>query len=257
MAFWHKEYESIIEALLGLGKPLGGVADFLEDRRSTRIILRHDVDRRPQQACDLALLEQRLGVCSTYYFRANASGVFPATAVCAIAQLGHEVGYHYEDLSFCRGNRAAAIARFSRNLETLRMLAPCTTVSMHGAPLSKHHNQDLLCDTDLQREKLLGDAVASIEPFTPYYLTDTGGRWLAAATNLRDRAGQAWPANALPVSPPAFRRFAAEAQHPLYVSTHPERWSQNLPSYMRAHTMDIIVNSIKLALRLARSAVRP
>lgn len=252
MAFWHKEYESIIEALLGLDKPVGGVADFLTAQNPRRIILRHDVDRRPEQACAMARLEQSLGVRSTYYFRVNASGAFPVAAVSMIADLGHEVGYHYEDLSFCKGNYCAAMERFCRNLESLRKLASCTTVSMHGAPLSKHHNQDLLRNEDLERALLLGDAVASIESFLPYYLTDTGGRWLAAETNLRDRAGEAWPAHALPVSMPAFRRFAAEAHQPLYISTHPERWSQTVPSYLRAEAMDIVVNNIKLILRRSR-----
>lgn len=252
MAFWHKEYESMVEVLLGLDKPIGGVADFLNAPNNRRIILRHDVDRRPAHSCAMARLEHRMGVRSTYYFRANASGSFPTPAVRMIADLGHEVGYHYEDLSFCKGNREAAIARFSRNLESLRTLAPCVTVSMHGAPLSKHHNQDLLLSEDLERALLLGDAVASTESFVPYYLTDTGGRWLAAQTNLRDRVGEPWPAHALPNNIPAFRKFAAQAQQPLYISTHPERWGQTLPSYLRAETMDIAVNSIKLVIRRSR-----
>ena len=86
MAFWHKEYESIIQTLLGLNRPLGGVADFLVAQNPKYIILRHDVDRLPQQACKLAQLEQRLGVRSTYYFRVNASGVFPAAEIFTIAQ---------------------------------------------------------------------------------------------------------------------------------------------------------------------------
>ena len=249
MAFWLKEYESLIEALQGLDTPLGGVADFLIARQPRGIILRHDVDRRPQQACELARLEHRLGVRSTFYFRASASGEFPGAALTTIAQLGHEVGYHYEDLSFCKGNRDAAIARFTRNLETLRKLAPCSTVSMHGAPLSKHHNQELLREEDLQRAMLLGDAVASIEPLSPYYLTDTGGRWLAVGVNLRDHVGQAWPVHALPFNLPAFRQFAADAQYPLYVNTHPERWSQSVPGYMFVQAADMIANSIKLILR--------
>lgn len=257
MAFWYKEYESIIEVLQELNKPVGGVADFLKVRHPTGIILRHDVDRCPLHASEFARLEQQLGVRSTYYFRANGSGEFPAAAIATIAKLGHEVGYHYEDLSFCKGNRDAAIARFSRNLETLRKLAPCVTVSMHGAPLSKHDNQDLLRGEDLQHAMLVGDAVTSIEPFAPYYLTDTGGRWLADAANLRDRVGQAWPAHALPVSLSAFRQFLAESEHPLYVSTHPERWTKSLPRYMSVKTRDMIVNSIKLIIRLTRRVARP
>jgi len=248
MSFWHADYQQIVEALLATGKPVGGVADFLRAvDKNRRIILRHDVDRLAGKAVDLARLEAGLGVCSTYYFRASASGSFSRTAIGAIAALGHETGYHYEDLSFCKGNKGAAQERFFRNLDTLRRLAPCTTVSMHGAPLSKFHNQALLTVDDLGRARLLGDAVTGIEPFLPYYLTDTGGTWLAQA-NLRDRVGKAWPAEALPTAMPAFRKFVAEASRPLYISTHPERWSKSFPGYMRSKTVDLLANTVKAAL---------
>jgi len=252
MSFWHADYQQIIEALLATGKPVGGVADFLRAAdKSSRIILRHDVDRMAGKASDLARLEARLGVCSTYYFRVSQSGSFPRSVVEAIASLGHEIGYHYEDLSFCKGKRDAAIERFFRNLEALRKLAPCTTVSMHGAPLSKFHNQDLLTEDDLGRAQLLGDAVAGIEPFSPYYLTDTGGTWLAQA-NLRDRVGKAWPSDAVPTVMVAFRQFVAASSLPIYVSTHPERWSNGLPGYLRSKTADSLTNTVKTALRYLR-----
>lgn len=258
MSFWLKDYESIVRALLDLNKPVGGVADFLSASDNTmRVILRHDVDRRPAQACAMAKLEQHLGARSTYYFRANAAGCFPADAVRVIAGMGHEVGYHYEDLSFCKGDREAALARFFHNLETFRKLAPCVTVSMHGAPLSRHHNQDLLRKEDLARASLLGDAVASIQSFAPYYLTDTGGRWLAEQANLRDRVGRCWPADALPDNIPAFSRFAAKARQPLYISTHPERWNQTIPGYIRAKAADTAINCVKMIIRRARSIRQP
>lgn len=253
MSFLHADYRLIVEALQASEKPIGGVADFLRaEDKSPRIILRHDVDRMAGKACELARLEASLDVRATYYFRAGSSGIFPQTAIESIAALGHEIGYHYEDLSFCKGDRAAAIERFLTNLNTLRQFAPCFTVSMHGAPLSKFYNQDLLTAYDLSRAQLLGDAVAAIEPFVPYYLTDTGGNWLARA-NLRDRVGTAWPSGAVPTAMTAFTQFAAKSSHPLYISTHPERWSKGLPGYMRSKITDTLTNTIKVALRHLRS----
>lgn len=257
MSFWHRDYLSLIEMLGAARKRLGGVADFLQaEEKQGRVILRHDVDRRPAKSCALARLERAAGVRSTYYFRVTAAGEFPAAAIADIAGNGHEIGYHYEDLSACGGDRAQALARFQRNLFELRKLAPCTTVSMHGAPLSRHDNQDLLHDGDLERAGLLGDAVASVRSFSPYYLTDTGGRWLATQSNLRDRVGDAWPHDALPDASQAFQRFITQATRPLYISTHPERWSASLVDYCGVKALDVVANSIKRALRATRPAAR-
>ena len=55
------------------------------------IILRHDVDRRAENALQMAELEVSLGVRSTYYFRFNRS-VFRREIVKRIGELGHEIG---------------------------------------------------------------------------------------------------------------------------------------------------------------------
>ncbi|CUJ28325.1 Uncharacterised protein [Achromobacter xylosoxidans] len=255
MSFWHRDYVSLIESLSAIRKCLGGVGDFLQaSDKQGRVILRHDVDRRPEKACALARLEHAAGVRSTYYFRVNTSGEFPAAAIADIASNGHEIGYHYEDLSASGGDRTQALARFHRNLAELRKLVPCATVSMHGAPLSRYDNQDLLHADDLAHAGLLGDAVASVRPFSPFYLTDTGGRWLATQSNLRDRVGDAWPHDALPDAGQAFQTFIKRTARPLYISTHPERWSASLVDYCTVKILDLAANSIKRALRAARPA---
>ncbi|MNK56731.1 hypothetical protein D3C87_757780 [compost metagenome] len=253
MSFWHRDYLYLIESLGSVRKRLGGVADFLQaEDKQERVILRHDVDRRPAKSCALARLERAAGVRSTYYFRVTAAGEFPTAAIADIAANGHEIGYHYEDLSACGGDRPQALARFQRNLSELRNIAPCTTVSMHGAPLSKHDNQELLHADDLARAGLLGDAVASMRPFDPFYLTDTGGRWLATQSNLRDRVGDAWPHDALPDASPGFQLFITQTTRPLYISTHPERWSASFVDYCGVKALDLVANSIKRVLRVAR-----
>lgn len=64
------------------------------------ILVRHDVDRTPGKALKLARLEQKMAIQATYYFR--------TTAICSqlgiireISNYGHEIGYHYENLSSC------------------------------------------------------------------------------------------------------------------------------------------------------------
>ncbi len=61
------------------------------------VILRHDVDARPQNSLRLARLEHTLGIQGTYYFRIPHT--FQPSIIQEIASLGHEIGYHYETLA--------------------------------------------------------------------------------------------------------------------------------------------------------------
>ncbi len=62
------------------------------------IVLRHDVDRRPQNALAMAEIEHTLGIQGSYYFRIVPSS-FDLDVIKKIAGMGHEIGYHYEDLA--------------------------------------------------------------------------------------------------------------------------------------------------------------
>ena len=66
--------------------------------RSKTTILRHDVDLLPHNALAMAQLEHDLGIRGTYYFRIVPES-FDAGIIERIAAMGHEVGYHYEDVS--------------------------------------------------------------------------------------------------------------------------------------------------------------
>jgi len=64
-------------------------------------LIRHDVDISPWAALTMAELEHEEGVGTTYYFRLHAPyynllGEGMAEIVLRIAELGHEVGLHYE-----------------------------------------------------------------------------------------------------------------------------------------------------------------
>jgi hypothetical protein len=75
-------------------------ADFLKNPATRTIILRHDVDARKMNSLKTAQLENELGITGTYYFRMIPQS-FDEEVIKQIASLGHEIGYHYEDLSRC------------------------------------------------------------------------------------------------------------------------------------------------------------
>ncbi|MDZ4063727.1 MAG: hypothetical protein U1E22_03570 [Coriobacteriia bacterium] len=111
-------------------------------KSSNLILLRHDVEARYPNALRMAEIEHKLGIKGSYYFR-----IFQKAGneeiIKQIASMGHEVGYHYDDLTACNGNQEKALLRFQKNLAYLRQFAPVSTITMEGAPLSKYDNRDL------------------------------------------------------------------------------------------------------------------
>ena len=124
----------------------------LTTHRSPLILLRHDVEARYPSALRMAQIQYKLGIKGSYYFR-----IFPKkdneSIIKQIAALGHEIGYHYDDLTACNGNHQKAIQRFQKNLAYLRQFAPVTTITMEGAPLSKYDNRDLWEKREMRYEE--------------------------------------------------------------------------------------------------------
>ena len=74
------------------------------------VILRHDVDLLPHNALAMAQLEHDLGIRGTYYFRIVPES-FDFGVIEKIAELGHEIGYHYEDVDLVVKRQKANVKR--------------------------------------------------------------------------------------------------------------------------------------------------
>ena len=66
------------------------------------ILLRHDVDVQPEKALQMAVIENAIGVTSTYFFRIHGpySLIQEEALIKRIGRLGHEVGFHYEPMFY-------------------------------------------------------------------------------------------------------------------------------------------------------------
>jgi len=140
------------------------------------IILRHDVDRKPENALEMAELENDLGITSTYYFRMKED-IFIPRIIRRIANMGHEIGYHYEVLDKARGDMNKAIRIFEDELKEFRKICDVKTICMHGNPLSKWVNKDIWKKYDFRDFGIIGEPYLSIDYTKVLYLTDTGRRW--------------------------------------------------------------------------------
>ena len=83
-----------------------------------------------------------MGIRASYYFRVVPQSNQP-DVIRAIAGLGHEIGYHYEDMSLFNGDADKSIEHFKTQLQHFRQFYPVRTICMHGSPTSKWDNKEL------------------------------------------------------------------------------------------------------------------
>jgi len=105
-------------------------------------MMRHDIDRKPENALFTTKIKAEFGIRATYYFRRYGSAFRPEI-MKERGGMGHEVGYHYEVLGKAIGDTQKAIKMFEDELGEFRVICDIKTISMHGNPLSKYDKCDL------------------------------------------------------------------------------------------------------------------
>ena len=247
-----EKFEHLCRTITGSRYHPQNIRDYLRKPAVDAVILRHDIDRFPANALPLAHIENRLGLSSTYYVR-TARSVMDRAVLRELHELGHEVGYHYEVLSRCKGDRKAARDLFSRELAELRSMVPIQTAAMHGSPLSPWNNIDLWEDTDPADFDLVGEPYLCIDYSHVAYYTDTGRTWAGERTNLHDRvAGNASAFPTVHTTDELTTLIAEGSCDSLCIQTHPERWNPIGARWLRSVLLDAAANSVKTLITLAR-----
>lgn len=224
---------------------------------SSFCLLKHDVDRKPFHALRMAVVENELGVRSTYYFRAKPHTFIP-DVMRRIHSFGHEIGYHYESLSDTRGDLTAAKKAFADSLNRFRTIVPVRTVAFHGRPLSRYDNRLLVrlmrqMHDGFEAPDLLGDANEDIDYADILYLSDTGRNWEPGKHKIRDTVDSRVRANIF--SGADLLAYFRHRPHPrMILLTHPERWSHHAVDWTIQAAKDKITNMIKAGIRHSRTA---
>ena len=186
MDFKINTYSKLLKALQKQGYFFPSFSQFLQKTNGKAIILRHDVDKLPGNALRFAQIEHKLGVKGSYYFRAVPES-WDENIIKEIHDLGHEIGYHYENLTTCNGNLNKAIEDFKFNLEKIRNLTPVFTICMHGSPRSKWDSKDLWKKYNYKDFSIIGEPYFDVDFEDTLYLTDTGRRWNGGSVSVRDK----------------------------------------------------------------------
>jgi hypothetical protein len=235
-------YKELLSNLMSMGYRFIPFKMYKESKENKLIILRHDVDRLPFNSLEMAEVEFNVGICGTYYFRVVPSS-FNEKIIKKIESMGHEIGYHYEDVDLILKRHKAEVKNpdgkideeklmvlaynsFCFNLEKLKTLASIRTVCMHGSPLSKYDNKIIWKNYSYNKLGIIGEPYLDLNWNEFGYFTDTGRRWNGTRHNVRDKVNSKYKfdfkstydminnINSLPDK--------------LMITLHPQRWSNNI-----------------------------
>ena len=249
--FTQEKYNQLCEAIERSRHKTVTVAEFIEIKKVTLhdrlIILRHDVDRFPRCALELAKIEKKFGLKASYYFRVPSS--CDEAIIRNIAQMGHEVGLHYECLDKAKGDIQKAGEILKQELDFFNNFADVKTVSMHGNPATKYDNRDLWKHFSLKQFGLSGEVYLSIDFERVMYFSDTGRTWLEGKYNIKDII----PDGMKTVSQKPTLKKTDDVIHlienddrNIYLLIHPSRWPGSFGGWVASFVSDVVLNTGKV-----------
>jgi hypothetical protein len=236
-------YELLLQSLQEKAYSFITFEDYLEQGISGKqVILRHDVDKLPKNSLDTARLEHQMGIRASYYFRIVRESNHPEV-IRSIAELGHEIGYHYEDLAIARGNHEEALKGFKNNLEYFRTYYPVTTICMHGSPMSRWDNRNLWQNYTYKVFGIKGEPYFEIDFNRFCYLTDTGRRWNGDKVSVRDKVSGSYKPNFH--STFDIIRGIQTLPDQVMITTHPQRWENKWLPWATEWILQNLKNNVK------------
>ncbi|MCZ7381940.1 MAG: hypothetical protein O8C64_10305 [Candidatus Methanoperedens sp.] len=212
-------------------------------------MMRHDIDRKPENALFTARIEAESGIKATYYFRRYGSAFRP-DIMKEIEGMGHEVGYHYEVFGKAKGNSEKAIKMFEHELEEFRKICDVRTISMHGNPMSKYDDRELWKAYDFRDFGIMGEAYLSAGEDVKYF-SDTGRSW-NSKNNMRDFMPGRREESTAETTDDMIEIIKSERFEKLYILTHPERWAAGGMGWAAGYMKDMVFNVGKRALIIWR-----
>ncbi len=240
--------ETLIKTLVSKGYATGALEERSNGVDQHRIMFRHDVDAREGNSLRMAIIQHKNQIRGTYYLR-EFNYIKELEVISRIVALGHEIGYHYEDLVRNRGDYKKAIADFEKNLDRLRKYYPVTTICADGNPWSRWGNLWLWEKYDYRRFGIECEVYLDIDYNDVAYYTDTGRCWDGVRFNVWDKVKtqKSWP-----VYHSTFEiiRAIENGKFPqkAVLNFHPQRWTDKPLPWLRELILQNTKNIIKRAI---------
>jgi hypothetical protein len=245
--FTFKLYRNLCNVLQERYKPIS-VLDYLQQSPEHAAIVRHDVDKKPQNALIMAGIEHELGISSTYYFRTVPES-FNLRIIQEIHDMGHEIGYHYEVLDKVHGDYDQAIRLFEKELN----LFPCEiqTICMHGNPMTPWDNRDLWKKYDYKQFGIAGEAYLSLDFSKIQYFSDTGRTW-HDRYSVKDFTEISHNQTLNISNTFDLLNYIQDISEPICLATHPQRWNDAYYPWMLELVSQSTKNIGKQAIKLLK-----
>lgn len=217
------------------------------------VILRHDVDRLPQNSLTMSKLENSLGIQGTYYFRIVECS-YNREIMEIISGLGHEIGYHYEemDLAYKMQKMKArkrpyremdlideAYELFCHNLKIMREVADIKTICMHGTPLSPFDNKAIWKKYNYRDLGIIREPYLDMDWDNWAYLTDTGRKWNGDGSIIRDKVDSKFKST-FKSTQDIINRID-QLPNKIMFTLHPQRWTDKVLPWL----MELISQNLK------------
>ncbi len=241
-------YSYLLEHLSKAGYLFQTFEEFTLNPGNDKIaILRHDVDRAPENSVKMAKLENSMNIKASYYFRI-VSESYDENCIESIVKLNHELGYHYEDLALSNGIEEQAFENFKKNLQNLRRFYPIKTMCMHGSPTSKWDNR-LLWNTYKYKDfGIIAEPYFDIDFNQVFYITDASRSWNNQEVTLRDKVKSDFDIDINSSSDIINLINNQKLPNKVMISTHPHNWAASNMEWAKILIWQGMKNQIKRIL---------
>lgn len=249
--FTLQKYKKLLQSMIDSGYTFQTVSEFNDTPSSRVILLRHDIDDKKQQALIFARIQAELNIKGTYYFRI-VKNVFDPSIISEIDKMGHEIGYHYEDMDLAKGDVDKAYDFSVKHLEMFREFVDVKTICMHGSPLSKFDNKDVWRKYDYKKLGILTEPYFDIDFNNVLYLTDTGRKWNSSAASVRDKVKSGYSHNFSSTEQIISALKTNSLPNKIMMNFHPQRWMDNPTSW----TTELLTQNLKNVVKAAITTFR-
>ena len=169
-------------------KNLGSVYRFIDVNETTKtgFILRHDIDFDVSLAYEIALVEEKIGINSTFFFLTtsdfyNLNSNSHRNMLREISKMGHEIGLHFDPTVYGNVTDQELAVFVEQEIQFLQHVSGTTvrSISLHNPSI---HNQYPLFDGYINaydpklfvREYYMSDSRKSFRDKEPYEFVQLG-----------------------------------------------------------------------------------
>lgn len=282
--FTYSKYVKLCKAILDSKMTILTVEDYIsmEEKPDKFIIFRHDIDDEVDlyYASKMAETEIELGFKTTYYFR-TCEKVFKPEIIREIADLGHEIGYHYEVLGEAEGDYCKAITLFRSGLDRFKGICDVKTIAQHGGPLRSGLNvvklsnvlellkyviqrkpifdhwesKDIWKTYDFRDYGIIGEPYLSIDFDNVVYLSDTNRSWVDTKYRLKDRVSAEQSISAvrnIKRTDDLVEAIESGELQRIHLLVHPSNWNETFGGWVKWFMLQQMRNIGKRLLVLMR-----